>query len=59
MALEINEIAIQMQVGDIEDRADLSQPRAAAGGAACCEPEDTVDRAVQRILKALKNRQER
>ena len=64
MALEINEIAIQMQVGEQSGRRESPQSPSRAAASACGEPlsgeaKEIEERSVRRFLQILKAKQER
>jgi hypothetical protein len=59
MALEINEIAIQMRVGDSPFEADEGQPEDDGGSDGAIDYERVVAECVRRVLQAMKNMKER
>ncbi|HEY0406171.1 MAG TPA: DUF5908 family protein [Pyrinomonadaceae bacterium] len=59
MALEINEIAIQMQVADSDVEPSQSEATAEGGSDEKIDYEKIVDECVRRVLQAIKQMKER
>lgn len=59
MALEVNEIAIQMQVGDGAARPQEARPEEGEGGDAPVDFERIVEACVRRVLQIMETMKER
>lgn len=59
MALEINEIAIQMQVGESTAEPLESQPEDVESGDGALDYEMIVEECVRRVLQTMKTMKER